>query len=59
MTNEKTANEQLQAVIESLRQEAARIQIQGRALSEAEQQRVDQIQSALPLLEDALGKLGG
>lgn len=59
MADGNSTNDQLRAVIEALQQEAAHIQIQGRTLSEAEKQRVEQIQSALPLLEEALAKLGG
>jgi hypothetical protein len=58
MTSENTTNAQLRTVIEEVRQEAAHLQVQGRPLSEAEKQRVAQIHSALPLLEDALVKLG-
>jgi hypothetical protein len=59
MAADNTTNDRLRDVIMELQQEAARIQVQGRALSEAERQRVTRIQSALPLLEDALVKLGG
>ncbi len=47
----------LKALIESLEQEAARIQVQGRALFPSELKRLEQINAALPLLRDALYKL--
>ena len=47
----------LKALIESLEQEAARIQVQGRSLFPSELKRLEQINAALPLLRDALDEL--
>jgi hypothetical protein len=58
MATGNTTNDQLRAIITALRQEAASIQIQARALSEDEKKRVEKINVALPLLEEALAKIG-
>jgi len=49
---------ELESIIEELTQEAARIQIQGRALTPEEMSRVQSIYEALPHLKQALAILG-
>ena len=57
-TNE-SAEDLLRRAAESLQQESARIQIQGRALTEEEMTRVKKIESAVELINQALAQLGG
>ena len=57
-TNE-SPEDLLKRAAESLRQESASIQIQGRALTEKEMTRVKNIEAAVELINQALAQLGG
>jgi hypothetical protein len=56
-TNE-SSEDLLKRALESLQQESASIQIQGRALTEEEMSRVKKIESAVELINQALAQLG-
>lgn len=53
------AEDLLRRATTSLQQESARIQVQGRALTEEEMTRVKKIESAVELINQALAQLGG
>lgn len=55
---EDTAEKLLERALESLRQESGRIQIQAKALTDEEKARLTKIESAVELIDQALGKLG-
>ena len=57
-TNE-SPEDLLNRAAETLRQESASIQIQGRPLTEEEKSRVKKIESAVELINQALAQLGG
>ena len=56
-TNERP-EDLLRRAAETLQQESASIQIQGRALTEEEMSRVKKIESAVELINQALAQLG-
>ena len=58
-TNDQSANDLLEQARDKVQQEAGRIQIQGRALSDEEKRRVDKLGRAFNLISQALDELGG
>lgn len=56
---DESARELLERAGEKVQQEAGRIQIQGKALTDAEKRRLDKLGRAFDLINQALDELGG
>jgi len=58
-TDDQSASDLLEQAREKVQQESGHIQIQGRALTDAEKRRVEKLGRAFDLISQALDELGG